>query len=295
MKTNLSQSVIYAMLSDEMGEIDDLRPMIEGEESQAYSFLFKEKYYVVRINPKIEGFKKDQYAYENYSSDKIPMPRVVRLGYIDDNHAFCVSELVGGITLQDANPKQIANLLEPLTNVWAEIGVTDVSNTHGYGEYDGYGNGKYETWQNFILGVLRYDWGKVADLVDTELVEKAKNELETLSSNMPNLRKLVHGDFGANNMLVENGQIKSVIDWENSLYGDPLYDISIAYFWSSWLICVEMSAKYWEDLLSKTEDYHRRIKCYQLRIALHEIYDNATDNDSEMVSWLQKRTKEILD
>jgi UDP-N-acetylmuramate: L-alanyl-gamma-D-glutamyl-meso-diaminopimelate ligase len=107
--------------------------------------------------------------------------------------------------------------------------------------------------------------------------------------------KLVHGDFGANNMLVENGQIKSVIDWENSLYGDPLYDISIAYFWSSWLICMEMSAKYWEDLLSKTEDYHRRIKCYQLRIALHEIYDNATDNDSEMVSWLQKRTKEILD
>jgi hygromycin-B 4-O-kinase len=294
MKTSLSQDEIKSLLSKEMGAITNLEQMVEGEESQALSFLHKNKPYVVRINPDIEGFKKDQYAYKHFGSDKIPIPRVLKLGHVDSNHSYCISELISGVTLQDADSAQITRLLEPLTDVWSEIGKIDISNTSGYGEFDENGNGKYETWQDFTLAVLDYDWDSVVEVIDTELVEKIKDELKRLVSLCPNDRKLVHGDFGANNVIVKAKQIKSVIDWENALYGDPLYDIAIAYFWSPWLVCMQKSAEYWEELLNGTDDYRARIRCYQLRIALHEIYDNATDGDVKVVAWLQKRTSDIL-
>lgn len=294
MKTNLSQDAIKSLLTKEMGTITNLQQMTEGEESQALSFFHNNKPYVARINPDVKGFKKDQYAYEHFKSGNIPIPRVSKLGHVDSNHSFCISELISGITLQDADLAQITRLLEPLTDVWSEIGRIDISNSSGYGEFDENGNGKYETWEDFTLAVLDYDWKKVTDVIDAELVEKIKDELKRLVLLCPNERKLVHGDFGANNVIVEDKQIKSVIDWENALYGDTLYDIAIAYFWSPWLLCMQKSAEYWEELFNRTDDYHSRIRCYQLRIALHEIYDNATDSDVKMVDWLQKRANDIL-
>jgi len=294
MKTNMSQDLVSKLLPKELGAIADLKPIQEGEESQAFSFVHQSKPYILRINPKIEGFKKDQYACDNFRSNRLPVPKVVKLGYFDDDHAFCISELIEGITLQDAKPEQITELLQPLTDVWTAINETNISGTVGYGEFDESANGKYKMWQDFILSVLDYNWNKVANLIDRTLVENIKVELKRLASSCPSERRLVHGDFGANNVIVEDRQIKSIIDWENALYGDPLYDIAIAYFWSSWLLCMQKSAEYWDSQLSKTDDYHIRIKCYKLRIALHEIYDNALDGDVKMLDWLQKRAKEIL-
>lgn len=294
MKTTLTKDLVGSLLSSVMGSITKLQPMTEGEESQAFSFVDDGKPYVIRINPEVEGFKKDQYAHERFGSDKLPIPKVEKLGYFDDKHAFCISELVEGITLQDVKPAQLTDLLQPLTDIWVEIGKVNLSNTEGFGEFNESGQGKYKTWQDFILDVVGYDWDKVADITDTRLIEQIKSELKHLAPLCPSERKLVHGDFGANNVIVEHGKIKSVIDWENALYGDSLYDIAIAHFWSTWLICMRESAEYWESQLSTIDDYHLRIKCYQLRIALHEIYDNALDGDTKMLDWIQKRAKEIL-
>ncbi|EAL5112002.1 hydrogenase expression protein HypA, partial [Campylobacter coli] len=40
--------------------------------------------------------------------------------------------------------------------------------------------------------------------------------------------------------------------------------------------------------------YTERILCYELRIGLTEIYENAVENDTETTEWLQNRCREIL-
>jgi aminoglycoside phosphotransferase (APT) family kinase protein len=38
-------------------------------------------------------------------------------------------------------------------------------------------------------------------------------------------RALVHGDYGLNNMLIDNGQMSAVLDWEFAHIGNPAYDL----------------------------------------------------------------------
>lgn len=51
--------------------------MVEGEESQAFSFKCGSAEYVIRITPSIDGFQKDAYAYHHFYSEQVPIPRVM--------------------------------------------------------------------------------------------------------------------------------------------------------------------------------------------------------------------------
>ena len=43
---------------------------------------------------------------------------------------------------------------------------------------------------------------------------------------------LLHGDYGFDNVLVDQGKISGVLDWANAKYGDFLYDVAWLDFWS---------------------------------------------------------------
>lgn len=64
-------------------------------------------------------------------------------------------------------------------------------------------------------------------LVEEPLMEEA---LEWLKRNQPTVDEttLVHGDFRVGNMLVEDGTMTGVLDWEFARAGDPLFDIGYA-------------------------------------------------------------------
>lgn len=298
-KTSLDIARIADFASRQFGEIQNVKQMTEGEESQAFSFRARNASYVMRVNPEVEGFLKDDYAYRQFQSLNLPIPKVVKVGRIDAEHAFCISEMLQGITLQDADEMAVVALLPALTNLWEEVGKVNIANSKGYGDFASNGNAGFSSWRDYLLSILdesKYQWAKLQG-VDDGLIKEISSEFAKLVENCPEERKLVHGDFGSNNVLVdtEKSKITAILDWENALYGDPLFDVAIAYFWRTWLMCMEKSAAYWESRLSSTENYQQRMRCYQLRIGLHEIYDNALDGDTEMLAWLQNRCRQILD
>ncbi|MFT5131800.1 MAG: aminoglycoside phosphotransferase (APT) family kinase protein [Candidatus Azotimanducaceae bacterium] len=65
-----------------------------------------------------------------------------------------------------------------------------------------------------------------------------------LNDNAP--RVLVHGDYGLNNLLIENSEVMAVLDWEFSHIGNPAYDLAYFYFQaealSSWECFIEAYA-----------------------------------------------------
>ena len=44
----------------------------------------------------------------------------------------------------------------------------------------------------------------------------------------PGARRLLHGDFWTGNVLWRHGGLAAVIDWEDAVIGDPLFDLAIA-------------------------------------------------------------------
>jgi|SRR5579884_3026517 len=296
-KTALAQKEVEIFLQEQFSrEIKNVRPMIEGEDSQAFAFEWDEAGYVIRINKTIEGFQKDAYAYCNFHSASVPIPKVIQIGNIDEYHAFCISERMPGITLQDLDSESMQRLLQPTTDIWLALQDIDLSHTTGAGNFDIDGHGRYTTWRHYLFSILdtaSYDWDLVAHSIDQTRLKKLMTVFASLIEYCPEERHLVHGDFGSNNMLTDGHCITAVLDWDCAKYGDPLFDIATAYFWSPWLDCMATQAAYYEKHLSNMADYRERLLCYQLRIGLTEIYENVVHQNGEMARWAMKRCAAI--
>jgi hygromycin-B 4-O-kinase len=291
-KTSLSAQAVEAFLKERIThEIKNVRPMQEGEVSQAFSFEW-DKSYVIRINRSIVGFQKDAYAYKRFHSDRIPIPEVIQIGHIDEQHAFCITERIPGLTLQDVDHKTIKQLLQPTANIWFALQEYDLSHTSGYGDFDADGRGQYPTWRAYLLSILNIASsyrGHAESPIDQTLLNDIIAIFTSFIQHCPEERHLVHGDFGSNNILADGNHITAVLDWDCAKYGDPLFDVATAYFWSTWLDCMAAQATYYETHLAQLPRYRERLLCYQLHIGLSEIFDNILHHDWQMTQWAIRR------
>ena len=286
-------------------QVSNLQPLVEGEESQAFWFVHDSKEYVIRINRSAQGFYKDAYAYQHFASKALPIPKVIAINYFADRAngeqlAFCITEKMPGVTLQNVDEVTLQLLLKPTLDIWNSIRKVDISTTSGFGDFDAMGQATYQSWQDFLLSCLNkqsHDWNYVTQYVGnaflTRLVD-AFVRLVDLIQFAPKERSLVHGDFGSNNVLTDGKTVTAVLDWDNAMYGDALFDVATAYYWSTWLRCMDAQAMYYETHLSTLPHYQNRLKCYQLRIALNELHDNVLHPDEQGIEWYVRRTVEIL-
>jgi hygromycin-B 4-O-kinase len=297
-KPQLALAEIQTLLDPELGSnAANLAPLATGMESQAFSFDHEGQGYILRLNESSEGFEKDEYAFRHFRSDKIPIPRVLKIGRFEGRCAFCLSEKIAGVTLESLASDSIARLLHATAGLWLAIGQVDLSATSGFGHFDLAGNGRFMTWRDCLRSFLErdgYDWLTISAHGSTAIVNRMLEQYEALIEHCPEERRLVHGDFGSNNVLVHDGQITAVLDWGDMLYGDPLYDVATAYFWRTQERSMDLQAAYFEERLSGLPNYHQRITCYQLRAALDEIYDNVLDHRRDTLDWVIGRSSEIL-
>jgi len=301
-KSSYGKNEIASFLSEKYRAAIYPAPMTEGQESQAFSFTHENKEYVFRINANMEGFKKDDYAFRNFAAPNIPIPKIVECGRFDDKNAYCVSEKAIGVTYQNADETVIKSMLGEVDGLWRSIGSTDISQTEGYGVFSSEsGNAPYKSWNDYLLSIADerlYDWKKVrrAEKVNEKLIDDLFTEFLRYVRYCPEERKLCHGDFGSNNLLVDAGKLKitAIIDWDNAAYGDPLIDVAGAYFWKDWLTCMRMTSSYWDEALGSLPNYRNRIMCYMLRTGLAEIYDNTADGDGDTLAWLHDRCEKFV-
>ncbi|MGO4831689.1 phosphotransferase family protein, partial [Rhizobiaceae sp. 2RAB30] len=133
------------------------------------------------------------------------------------------------------------------------------------------------------------DWPATG--VDKERVARLLDIMLDLTNHCPEEWRLIHGDFGSNNVLTDGRCITGVIDWSEAMYGDPLYDVANILSWRSWVHCMEEQARHLEH--SGRLGNPDRLRCYQLRIGLAEIYENAVAGTDENVSWALARCETI--
>lgn len=297
-KTQLTQAQVNGFLQRQLaGEPICVQPLVEGEESQAFSYVWNGREYVLRINRTMVGFQKDVYAATHFHCENLPIPQVIQIGQIDENHAFCVTEKLPGITLQDVDLQTLRRLREPTFEIWRALNKCDLGTATGFGDFDSQGQGHYTTWQEFLLSLFSstsYDWTPVIQFVGPTAYQYFVDLFAALVPICPVERFLIHGDFGANNVLTDGHMITAVLDWENAMYGDPLFDIAIAHFWSPWLDCMSIQAAYYDMHLSSWTDYQKRLLCYQLWIGLNEIHDQVTHHDWQNAQWVAERCTEII-
>jgi hygromycin-B 4-O-kinase len=297
-KPSISRLRIESALAHITGGVCSLVPTPQGEESQTFSFHHRGGDYVARVNESDGGFKKDLFAYENFTKPELPIPEILHIGPLDDQYVICVSRRAPGVTLQGLSAAALPQTVEATARVMDAIAVSNVDKIAGFGRFEANGTGQDQSWRGFLAGIGdtgRYDWNLASRNVNMRLVNRLMRVVERFAEHCPEERKLVHGDFGSNNVLTDAGEITAVIDWSEALLGDPLYDVANIFFWRNWLACMEVQARYFESRLSGVPQSDERMLCYQLRIGLEEIYENAIDGNTKKAAWASNRCLEIAE
>lgn len=273
-----------------------------GESSQAYSFRIQSHDYVVRINKHTtEGFKKDEYAWKHFASDRIPIPRVYQIGKMPNGYSFCISERAAGTTMNAFTGDHLDILRLKLFDVLEAIHAVDVKNTIGFGKWDEEGNGQSKTWSERVLSAGKYlkDDSEMPGIFETAFLEKPLCEkmlqrITELLPFCPEERYLVHGDPGLGNMLSDGTKITGIIDWENSVYGDFLFDIAWLSFWSRKNNVESMYLAYCERIGKKVLNFSERILCYKISIALRTAFFYAYSNQETKYIALKEKVAKLL-
>lgn len=271
-----------------------LLPLTPGEDSQVWLLIEGDRERVLRVNRSDFGFRKDAFARRHFHSAAVPVPAVLAMGRLGATHWFCITERAPGTTLQELSGEQLHATLRATADTLAALGRCDVSMTQGFGRLDPEGIGSEPDWRSFLRSAGRWNWTGAAHLAGNGAVRAALDKLLALADEVPELRRLVHGDFGSNNVLCDGSSITGVIDWSEAMIGDPLYDVANIFFWRPWLECMEQLAGFLEATRDLDGYARERLLCYQLHIGLREAYESAIQGKSWAASWATARLEDVL-
>lgn len=219
------------------GPVTAVLPLAGGEFSRAFAVIAADQSYVVRLSAyphAAEAYAKDHYAGQHFNSPSLPVPRVIATGLIGDGH-FAISERVAGDRMAVAPPDTRRALLPALLDTFAAIAQAAIGTSRGYGPWDADGVGHYGSWQEFLAAAMENhtegfyaDWHALfkTSFLEREVYQAVYRYMLKRAAACPADRVLLHCDFHDDNVLTDGRRITGVIDWGNSCYGDPLYDVA---------------------------------------------------------------------
>lgn len=293
-KPRLPPERVEAELRRLFGAISNFERIAEGEESQAFAFASGREQMIARINRDAEGFRKDALAQQLFSAPNLPIPKVRCIADLEGS-ALCVSVRAVGLTLQ-ALGDEAATCAPALAITLDAMAAADISAISGFGPFSSDRTGSFGSWGEFVAAIgdpQRYDWSNTGKLLDKQALHRLLGLVEDCAGSCTDIRALVHGDFGSNNVLAAGNAITAVIDWSEALTGDPLYDVANIFFWRPWLACMEQQCRYFEQHQSQRIANDRRLRCYQIRIGLETLHEALRDEDTSVATWALERCTKI--
>lgn len=284
-------------------DISEVKPISGGERSKAFLFESNGKKYIFRENKRDIGFKKDKYAYNNCGKI-VPIPKIIKIGQFEDRY-YAISDFCKGKSLEERETRFSNILIENLIITLDRIHSISIPDG-GYGVIDINGKTTYKSWSDWVLKnntpVTRndgsfYSWEDIKNIafVDKAIINKLFEEIKKMLPHISNNRYLIHGDFATGNVIIDGDEVTGVIDWNESGYGDFLYDVAWLDFWIKKTDFAKAYKIHSQNLGINIPDYEKRIKCHQLFIGLTAlgIYA-AIDLEKTYLSTLD-RIKSIID
>lgn len=243
----------------------------EGKHSDAFSYRTNGQDFIIRINVTDEGFLKDKFAYENFSSSDLIIPKIIEIGEYDKSLFFCISEKVSGETVKEQYGKQDFSSLYIQFITIEKIKTLPINtNDIGSGKWKVGGKTKYDFDKYFTEictgGISDWTIFENISYFDKNFVEYLLIQVQKYSSFSINVRELVHGDFGVGNLFMNDGKVSGIIDWAHSFYGDHFWDIGrVVLFCPNKKTTTEAALGFYKDLPNYKERIAWGVYCVMLK------------------------------
>jgi hygromycin-B 4-O-kinase len=213
-----------------------------GEVSVALEVPGRDGARVLRVSTRYDahiGFGKDAIAGDRFASSRLPVPEVIGHGRVGDI-TYCESRKVAGIPSDRLSLAEAHALAPAVARTLAAIWSTPPPvNSPGGWHVEGsdiVSGG--ENWRDVLGAAATSDWesGSISqvgrDAQSLRALKQVNTALLRLVDRIPDVEpRLVHGDFGFDNLMAGSKTVTGVIDWALSVIGDPAHDVAWLRFW----------------------------------------------------------------
>lgn len=282
-------------------------------------------HYVARFVPResSEGLKKDRFIAPRATAVGVPVPRLVKFGHtrmcvknLSDEEkakhdadafplAYAICDRAPGEHMGELQDLDRRHLVPTTVRVIDMISLIDISDTFGFGWFDGEGNGKYETWVEYIAAQAhstgagsfyerRREWFEEGFL-EADVFQHLSDRMMELASLTPTgERSVVHMEFGYDNTLVVGDEVSAALDWDNSIIGDHLYDGAWNDLYMPELDFKRLFIERYELTGRDVPNLDERWLCCQLHVCLQALQWYGRSNNPRAYEWMKARTLFVL-
>ncbi|WFG39942.1 phosphotransferase [Candidatus Lucifugimonas marina] len=208
-----------------------------------------------------------------------------------------VMERLEGDPLEQIQDKP--HLVPAVVASMAAIRQVDVSSTSGWGAIGADGNGNFDSWRDALAsvsaGIDEFVTGDARKIYREEDFDYFYGRLAEYWEAMPaSDRSLVHADWGWDNVLILDGEVSAVVDWDGALYGDPLLDPARQDFYYPEIDFRSRFAEFYEQIGWSPENFDERWLACQLWAILNDLKWYSVAGWDEPYAWIKERTRNLL-
>lgn len=293
MKTHYTHPDMQRFLEKRMAIIPgSIVNLVEGETSQVVSFSRSDgKKLVLRIREHQKDLLADKYAHDQFGRS-MPIPEFLDIGQFGSDTYYCITAFADGVTAKSLSPNELADVLPVIQDVLAKIYTIDIMSSQGYGYIEvTSANAPDPSWKESLIrerDLLGLDELSV-HATTIGLPNNTINRLNAqLMDNLPfvsEVRRLLHGDPGHDNLLILDGNVNAVIDWEQMAYGDWVRDFSRfeSGGHAEYGDITEFGIKYGLE----TENITERIAVYSAIRTMRDIEFAGSQNNARVAAWVR--------
>lgn len=262
-------------------------PTNSGVISKSYFFDTGKKKCVIRFSNKKADFEKDLYAYNNFASVELPIPKIIKNGVVRKNEYYSISERCTGDIIDNLPDSFQYKLLPQVIKLQYYIKNVKIDINSGFGLWSN-GEAAFKTWKTYLLDIENQARLFLSD-ADQDDIRTILKILKANIKYLPNNTHLIHGDLGFNNVLTDGITLTGIIDWGDSKYGDFVYDIAWLIFWASEIPYYKLFKNYYKSQNNEIDNYEERINCYLCHIGLTLMIFFVKSKNYNSYLWVSKK------
>jgi aminoglycoside phosphotransferase (APT) family kinase protein len=192
------------------------------------------------IQATAHDMRREYVVMEALAETDVPVPKAV--AYCDDPDVigapFYVMERVGGTPYREAEqlealgPAATARICEAMVDTLVRLHAVDpvAVGLGGFGRPSGFVTRQLDRWGRQMAGSLQRRIEGSDDLLEALRVQATTIPDVSLEDGTA---AIVHGDYRLDNLLISDGHVTAVLDWEMATLGDPLTDLALLVVYSS--------------------------------------------------------------
>lgn len=306
-----SEEELKVLIAKHLGSLPKiLERQNVGEVNAVYfATLENETSCVIRIAPNEKGynaFEEESWIFSQCKNVGVPVPDVLAVDAnpSDFPEAYMITRRIEGISADLANLSQ-EQKVEVLYQVGHYLSLIHSVKVEGFGNYekiDGGFKGQHNTLYELLQSETREAWWvkdvEKYQLLTREEIEGVQEAIEK-EKDLFQLEKasITHGDISFGNTIIQGTKVVGIVDMENSVASDPLFDFRVFKYWDT-----EENRKALMDGYDNKqifdEHFERKLLYYELLYAMKAlVYNNSRGFSDRTKQGYEKflKLKEQLD